>query len=94
MELSPLEAETDLGTTSSMPRFRPGQRILAARSGHCAAADSLAEVLQVVATETAEIYRVRWQHGVETFFVPGPEAHDRREHDAGPPPGLDERRRD
>jgi Domain of unknown function (DUF1918) len=81
-----------VSTTSSKPRFQPGQRILAARSGHSAAVDSLAEVLQVMATETAEIYRVRWQHGLETFFVPGPDAHDRRERDLGPPPGLAERR--
>jgi hypothetical protein len=82
-----------LGVTRSKPRFQPGQRILAARSGHCAAADSLAEVLQVLASETAEIYRVRWQHGLETFFVPGPDAHDRRERDEGPPVELGERRR-
>jgi hypothetical protein len=82
-----------MGATSSRHRFQPGQRILAARSGHCADADSLAEVLQVVATETAEIYRVRWQQGFETFFIPGSEARDRRVHDAGPPPGRTERRR-
>lgn len=82
-----------MSSTRSAPRFRPGQRILATRSGHCSDADSLAEVLQVVASETAEIYRVRWQHGLETFFLPGPEAHDRRRHDDGPPPGLPERRR-
>lgn len=82
-----------MGATSSKPRFQPGQRILAARSGHCATADSLAEVLQVLATETAEIYRVRWQQGLETYFVPGPEVHDRRERDLGPPPGIAERRR-
>lgn len=76
-----------------MRRFRPGQRILVTRSGHCAAADSLAEVLQVVAAETVEIYRVRWEEGVETFFVPGPEAHDRRQADLGPPPRTGERRR-
>ncbi len=79
--------------TSSQPRFKPGQRILAARSGDCGVADSLAEVLQLVATETAEIYRVRWQYGLETFFVPGPEVHDRRVRDTGPPSGLTERRR-
>jgi Domain of unknown function (DUF1918) len=82
-----------MAATSSKPRFRPGQRILAARSGHCAAADSLAEVLQVVATDAAEIYRVRWQHGLETFFVPGPDARDRRARAEGPPPGRAERRR-
>jgi Domain of unknown function (DUF1918) len=83
-----------MGVTSSQPRFQPGQRILAARTGHSAVADSLAEVLKVVACETAEIYHVRWQHGLETFFIPGPEAHDRRVRDAGPPPGREERRRD
>lgn len=82
-----------MGATSSKPRFQPGQRILAARSGHCAVADSLAEVLQIVASETAEIYRVRWPHGLETYFVPGPDVHDRREHELGPPPGTTERRR-
>lgn len=78
--------------TRARPRFRPGQRILAARSGQCTSAASLAEVLHVIATETAEIYHVRWEQGLETFFVPGPEAHDRREHDVGPPPGLADRR--
>lgn len=73
-------------------RFQPGQRILATRSGHSAGPDSLAEVLQVVAMETAEIYRVRWEGGLETFFVPGPEARDRRRRDQGPPPGIFERR--
>lgn len=82
-----------MSATSTKPRFRPGQRILAARSGHCGVADSLAEVLQVLATDTAEIYRVRWHQDLETFFVPGPEAHDRRERDLGPPAGLAERRR-
>ncbi len=70
------------------PRFRPGQRIVVTRSGHSAVADSLAEILQVVAAETAEVYRVRWLHGHETYFVPGPEAHDRRQRDVGPPPGV------
>lgn len=79
--------------TVSRPRFRPGQRIVATRSGHSADADSLAEILQVVAAETAEIYRVRWHHGHETYFVPGPEAHDRRRRDVGPPPEVAERRR-
>jgi uncharacterized protein DUF1918 len=74
------------------PRFHPGQRILAARSGHCGDADSLAEVLQVIAGKTAEIYRVRWEQGLETFFLPGPEAHDRRRSDDGPPAGVGERR--
>jgi hypothetical protein len=74
------------------PRFRPGQRILATRSGHSADAGSLAEVLQVIASERAEIYRVRWDQGLETFFLPGPEAHDRRGHDLGPPAGVGERR--
>ena len=74
------------------PRFQPGQRILASRSGHSGDADSLAEVLQVIASETAEIYRVRWEQGLETFFLPGPEAHDRRCSDDGPPAGVDERR--
>lgn len=75
------------------PRFQPGQRILASRSGHSGDADSLAEVLQVIASETAEIYRVRWEQGLETFFLPGPEAHDRRCSDDGPPAGVGERRR-
>ena len=79
--------------TVAGPRFRPGQRILAPRSGHSADADSLAEILQVIATETTEIYRVRWQHGHETYFVPGPEAHDRRQRNLGPPPEIAERRR-
>jgi hypothetical protein len=74
------------------PRFQPGQRILACRSGHSGDADSLAEVLQVIASETAEIYRVRWEQGLETFFLPGPEAHDRRRSDDGPPTGVRERR--
>ena len=79
--------------TTVTPRFGSGQRILATRSGHCASADSLAEVLHVRATETAEIYHVRWQDGLETWFVPGPDAHDRRIRDDGPPPGVPERRR-
>jgi Domain of unknown function (DUF1918) len=74
------------------PRFRAGQRIVAIRSGHSRSADSLAEVLQVCAAETGELYRVRWQDGLETFFVPGPEAHDRRQRDIGPPHGGRERR--
>jgi len=73
------------------PRFAAGQRILATRSGH-SGEDSLAEVLQVHASEAAELYRVRWQDGLETFFVPGPRVHDRRGRDVGPPPGLPERR--
>jgi len=81
-----------MGKTSTAARFRPGQRIVATCSGHSARADSLAEVLQVVATETAEIYRVRWHHGLETYFAPGPDAHDRRRRDIGPPPGLADRR--
>jgi hypothetical protein len=47
----------------------------------------------VIASEQAEIYRVRWSTGLETFFVPGPDAHDRRAHDDGPPPGTVDRRR-
>ena len=74
------------------PRFHAGQRILASRSGHSGDADSLAEVLQVIASETAEIYRVRWDQGLETFFLPGPVAHDRRCSDDGPPAGVGERR--
>ena len=46
----------------------------------------------MIASEQAEIYRVRWTTGLETFFVPGPDAHDRRLRDAGPPPGTAERR--
>ena len=79
-------------TASTHMRFRQGQRIVATRSGHCASADSLAEVLHVRATETAEICHVRWQDGVETYFVPGPEARDRRVRDGGPPAGVPERR--
>jgi hypothetical protein len=78
--------------THVTPRFLLGQRIVATRSGHCASPDSLAEVLQVLASERAELYHVRWQDGLETFFVPGPEAHDRRRRDLGPPPGVPERR--
>lgn len=73
-------------------RFRPGQRILATRSGHCASPDSLAEVLEARASAAAEVYRVRWQDGRETFYVPGPEARDRRGRDLGPPPGVADRR--
>jgi hypothetical protein len=73
-------------------RFHPGQHILVARSGRSSGADCLVEVLQVIASEQAEIYRVRWTTGLETFFVPGPDAHDRRLMDVGPPPGTAERR--
>ena len=73
-------------------RFRPGQRILATRSGHCASADSLAEVLEARAFAAGEVYRVRWHDGQETFYVPGADAHDRRVRDDGPPPGVPERR--
>jgi len=73
-------------------RFHPGQHILVARSGRSSGADCLVEVLQVIASEQAEIYRVRWTTGLETFFVPGPDAHDRRLEDLGPPPGLHDRR--
>lgn len=81
-----------MSRTTHELRFRPGQRILATRSGHCAAADALAEVLEARAVEAAEVYRVRWQDGQETFFVPGSDAHDRRVRDEGPPPGVPERR--
>jgi hypothetical protein len=81
-----------LAVTGHGPRFRAGQRIVATRSGHSRSSDSLAEVLQVCAAETGELYRVRWQDGIETFFVPGPEAHDRRQRDIGPPAGVGERR--
>lgn len=74
-------------------RFSPGQRIVATRSGHCSTADSLAEVLDVVVSGPSEVYRVRWHEGLETFFVPGPDAHDRRGCDLGPPAGVAERRR-
>ena len=78
-------------TLTRMPRerFHPGQRIVAARSGR---SGELAEVLQVRAGEVAELYRVRWPDGSETFYAAGPEAHDRRGRDLGPPPGLEERR--
>jgi len=81
-------------TAPPKPRFGSGQWIVATRSGHCASADSLAEVLHVRATESAEVYHVRWQDGLETWFVPGPEAHDRRVRDLGPPPDMPERRRE
>lgn len=69
-------------STRSRPRFAPGQRIRAPRSGRSA---GVAEVLQVIAGERGELYRVRWRDGIETFFVPGPDAVDRRT-------GLDRRR--
>jgi Domain of unknown function (DUF1918) len=74
------------------PRFSSGQRILVTRSGHCSSPDSLAEVLRVLASARTEVYHVRWQDGREDYLVPGPEAHDRRERDDGPPLGLPERR--
>ncbi len=80
-------------STLVRPRFGSGQWIVATRSGHCANCDSLAEVLHAAATERAEVYHVRWQDGVETWFVPGPEAHDRRVRDLGPPSGMPEQRR-
>jgi Domain of unknown function (DUF1918) len=73
-------------------RFHRGQRILARRSGHAGGAESLAEVLQEQVADLVEVYRVRWQDGLETYFVPGPEAHDRRVCDEGPPPGHPDRR--
>ena len=72
MERGSSSRAESMGKTVAGPRFRPGQRILVTRSGHSADADSLAEILQVIATETAEIYRVRWHHGHETYLVPGP----------------------
>jgi hypothetical protein len=81
-----------MAETGREPRFAAGQRIVATRSGHSRSTDSLAEVLQVCASESGELYRVRWQDGLETYFVPGPEAHDRRQRDLGPPAGVDERR--
>lgn len=62
-------------STRTRPRFEPGQRIRASRSGH---SQSVAEVLQVIASDECELYRVRWREGVETFFVPGPDVCDRR----------------
>ncbi len=62
-------------STRARPRFEPGQRIRAARSGR---SQSVAEVLQVIASDECELYRVRWREGVETFFVPGPDVCDRR----------------
>lgn len=62
-------------STRTRPRFEPGQRIRAPRSGR---SQSVAEVLQVIATDDHELYRVRWREGFETFFVPGPEVCDRR----------------
>lgn len=79
-------------TGAAAQRFEPGQRLVVTRSGH-ACGDSLAEVLQVVAARKAEVYRVRWQDGLETFFAPGPDVYDRRRLDVGPPPGVPERRR-
>ena len=73
-----------------MSRFHAGQRILVRRSGH--ANDSVAEILQARISQAAELYRVRFADGVETFFVPGREARDRRVRDVGPPPGVPERR--
>jgi hypothetical protein len=72
-------------TTQMRPRFTPGQRIRAARSGR---SHGIAEVLQVVA-HRGELYRVRWREGTETFFVPGPDVEpcDRRS-------GADRRRED
>jgi hypothetical protein len=72
-------------------RFHAGQRILVRRSGH--ANESVAEILQARISEAAELYRVRFADGVETFYVPGREARDRRVRDIGPPPGQPERRR-
>lgn len=46
----------------------------------------------MIASEKAEIYRVRWATGVETYYVPGPDAQDRRKRDLGPPRGMRERR--
>jgi Domain of unknown function (DUF1918) len=76
----------------SSARFQPGHRICARRSGH-SAADSLAEVLEAFASDGTEVYRVRWQYGGETFFVPGPQVQERRRRDVGPPADLRERRR-
>ena len=79
-------------TSVGESRFQPGQHILVARSGRSSGADSLVEVLQVIASAQAEIYKVRWPTGLETFFVPGPDAHDRRLQDLGPPAGQHDRR--
>lgn len=62
-------------STRMRPRFEPGQRIRAVRSGR---SQSVAEVLQVIGRDDRELYRVRWREGIETFFVPGPEVCDRR----------------
>jgi hypothetical protein len=57
-------------TTETPPRFTPGQRITAIRSGSSV---GVAVVLETRSTRTTEIYRVRWTDGHETFFVPGPD---------------------
>jgi uncharacterized protein DUF1918 len=57
-------------TTEKPPRFAPGQRITAVRSGSSV---GVAVVLETSSAGTTEIYRVRWADGHETFFVPGPD---------------------
>lgn len=64
-----LEAPEREGVVTVSPRFEPGGRIVAATSGH-SGADTVGEVLQVIPSETTEIYRVHWHQGHETFFVP------------------------
>jgi hypothetical protein len=73
------------------PRFIPGQRILARRSGNAGAPHAVAEILRNCGGD--ELYHVRWNDGLESYFVPGPDAHDRRRCDLGPPRGHGERRR-
>jgi Domain of unknown function (DUF1918) len=68
-------------------RFHRGQQIRARRSG---GTEALAEVLEVHAHE---VYRVRWPDGLETEFVPGPDARlqkSRGDRDRTPdaPPAL------
>jgi hypothetical protein len=33
------------------------------------------EVVEVIGTEEAQHYRVRWQDGHESLYFPGPDAH-------------------
>ncbi len=58
--------------TLPRPRFRPGDRIRANRSGRAA---GVAEVIEARRTTGGrDLYRVRWLEGIETYFVPGSDA--------------------